>query len=401
VAGIEDSSLAVVMGQAASPEDTNSPLLGFACHDGRESLVLGLRADGTIAHVSEVPSGLECGCTCPGCGARLVARKGAKQDHHFGHVGAEDGTPCRTGPETALHRFAKEVLERRLKLTLPRLEIGVGRERWVGYEGGSYGFDGAVLEHKLGEIVPDVIVRKGRRDLLVEFAVTHPCEETKLARIARMDVSAIEVDLSRVPRDIDREGIENAILDAAPRRWLHNPKLREGVAKLEALRNQRERRLRQAYERACREVATMRTVCLPYDRIVADGLERAVGIEVAGLGCFSVPPRDWQSLALSAALDMAASGGSRIIQLHDALKRIKDRKWLHRRYGRTSDEEAEILRGCEVPYASPAEALTQWAFALSRMGILLPVAGGERWTLWHEVVETVRASRLQRGVSRT
>jgi len=385
------------MGQAASQANANAPLSGFACHDGRESLVLGLREDGTIAHVSEVPSGLECGCTCPGCGARLVARKGAKQDHHFGHAGAEDGTPCRTGPETALHRFAKEVLERRLELTLPRLELDDGREKWVGYEGGSYGFDGAVLEHRLGEIVPDVIVRKGRRDLLVEFAVTHPCEETKLARIARMDVSAIEVDLSRVPRDIDRVGIENAILDAAPRRWLHNPKLREGVAKLEALRDQRERRLRQAYARACREVATMRTVCLPYDRIVADGLEGAVGIEVAGMGCFSVPPRDWQSLTLSFVVDMALSGGSRTIVAHDALRRIKERKWLHRRFGRLPDEEADILRRGGEQFATPAEAFAEWAFALSRMGILVPVGGGtETWALWHEIVETVRLSRRQR-----
>jgi hypothetical protein len=54
------------------------PLTEFACRDGRESLVFGERADGTMAHVSEVSSGLECNCVCPGCGTRLVARKGDK-----------------------------------------------------------------------------------------------------------------------------------------------------------------------------------------------------------------------------------------------------------------------------------------------------------------------------------
>ena len=88
------------------------PLTGFACRDGRESLVFGERADGTMAYIAEVSPGLECNCVCPGCGTRLVACKGNKQDHHFGHYGVGDRRPCQTGPETALHKFAKEVLTR-------------------------------------------------------------------------------------------------------------------------------------------------------------------------------------------------------------------------------------------------------------------------------------------------
>ena len=130
------------------------PLTAFACRDRRESLVFGERADGTIAHISEVASGLECNCVCPGCGTRLIARKGNKQDHHFGHYGTEDGRPCQTGPETALHKFAKEVLAHRLELELPPLAMGEGHGKWVRYPGGRYGFDAALLENRLGEIVP-------------------------------------------------------------------------------------------------------------------------------------------------------------------------------------------------------------------------------------------------------
>jgi hypothetical protein len=383
------------MERPEAPRHRRPALDGFACRDGRESLVLGLRADGTIAHVSEVPSGLDCGCTCPGCGTRLVARKGHKQDHHFGHVGPDDGAPCATGPETALHRFAKEVLERRLELVLPRLELDDGRERWVGYEGGRYGFDAAVLEHRLGGIVPDVIARRGGRDLLVEFAVTHPCDEVKVARIAGMDVSAIEIDLSRLPRDVDRTGIEEAILAHAPRRWLHNPKLREGVAELGRMREAREQGLRQLYARACRQVASMRTVCLAYDRIEADGLAGAVGLDVPGIGCFTVPPRDWQSVTLAAAIDMAVSGGSRVISLPDALRRIKERRWLHRRFARLTDDEMEVIRADGTPFEPPTGALAAWAFALSREGILVPTVGG-RWIIAHEVVEAAREARHRR-----
>src|SRR3712207_4094896 len=127
------------------------PRTGFAHGDGRESLVFGERPDGTIVHISEVASGLGCTCVCPGCGTRLVARKGDRKDHHLGHHGFRDGRPCGTGPKTPLHKFAKEVLARRLELDLPPLTIGEGRSKWVGYPGGSYGFDAALLESRLGE----------------------------------------------------------------------------------------------------------------------------------------------------------------------------------------------------------------------------------------------------------
>ena len=40
---------------------------------------------GEMVAVDEVPSGLGCGCKCPSCDGRLVARKGQINVHHFGH----------------------------------------------------------------------------------------------------------------------------------------------------------------------------------------------------------------------------------------------------------------------------------------------------------------------------
>lgn len=40
---------------------------------------------GEMVAVDEVPSGLGCGCKCPSCDGRLVARKGQINAHHFGH----------------------------------------------------------------------------------------------------------------------------------------------------------------------------------------------------------------------------------------------------------------------------------------------------------------------------
>ena len=32
--------------------------------------------DGVITHISKVESGLACGCVCPACGEKLIAKKG-------------------------------------------------------------------------------------------------------------------------------------------------------------------------------------------------------------------------------------------------------------------------------------------------------------------------------------
>jgi hypothetical protein len=376
------------------------PPTGFAHRDGRESLVFGERPDGTIVHISEVASGLGCTCVCPGCGTRLVARKGDRKDHHFGHHGVKAGRPCRTGPETALHKFAKEVLARRLELGLPPLTIGQDRSKRVGYPGGSYGFDAALLESRLGEIVPDVIVRKGERHLLVEFRVTHACDGAKIARIVAMDAAAIEIDLSRLPRDTSRADLEAAILTTAPRKWLHNPKLR--AAEIDLDRRGRERDtilaraaipLRRIYLAACAEVRSMQTSCVAYDRIVDRHLPHAVGIEVPGIGCFTVPPRDWQAVILADAVESAASGGRPLITVAGALQKIRQRGWLRARFSRLTDSEAAAIRSDGTPFDHPADAIAAWASTLARLGILLPAGAGDRWIVWQRTVGQIRKRR--------
>jgi len=237
-------------GRSKSSETEASPLSGFACRNGQPSLVFGQRADGSIAHISEVPRGKECGCVCPACGIPLVARQGQVRDHHFGHLGAQDGRPCSTGPETALHMFAKELLARELRLTLPPVQLEDGGETWSKSPGGNYTFDRAILEHRLGNIIPDVIVTREGRDLIVEFAVTNECGPEKIARIQELDLAAVEIRLSDLRADVSKEEVEKGILDTCRRKWLHNPLFREGAAALDARRAERDRRLAELAARA-------------------------------------------------------------------------------------------------------------------------------------------------------
>lgn len=63
--------------------------------------------DNSLVHISEVESGLQCGCKCPACGETLIARKGDKVIHHFAHKSTVE---CEFGYQTSLHLAAKKVI---------------------------------------------------------------------------------------------------------------------------------------------------------------------------------------------------------------------------------------------------------------------------------------------------
>ncbi|GJE52352.1 hypothetical protein GOFOIKOB_5423 [Methylobacterium tardum] len=362
-----------------------------------EGLVFGVRADGTLAHISEVGSGLACGCRCPRCGTPLVARRGDRVQHHFGHHGAAGERSCHGGPETALHRFAKELLASKLTLALPPvLRDG---ERQPLHPGGPYRFDSALLEHRLGTIVPDVIVRRADRDLLVEFQVTHACGPDKIAGIANLGLAAVEIDLSGLLQSAGRRDLEDAILFRSPRRWLHNPKLqRVSAALAEAVdRPVRPDRtsaaLERAYAAACREVRAMPVAGLAPARIEADGLSHAIGLEVAGFGCFSVSPRDWQALILMSALDRALVRGPGAVKVETALRQVRERGWVRRRFSRLQPAEVASLRTASSSFALPDMAIAAWATALSLQGLLIPSGRRNEWIIRRETLHSARDAR--------
>jgi hypothetical protein len=372
---------------------------------GDSSLAFGEMPDGAIVHISEVASGLACGCRCPGCGAPLVARRGERLDHHFGHYGSADGFGCTTGSETALHKFAKECLARRLELVLPGWQEAEGAGG-KSYPGGALRIDEAVLEHRLGGIVPDVIARRGGRDLLVEFRVTHPCDAAKIAKLVKLNVAAVEIDLSLAPRDVSRSGLEEAILKEAPRRWLHNPRMltraprpaRVDLPRRSAAVNAVS--LARTYRAAHAEARTSRSITMAAGRLATD-FPQAVGMAVPGIGCFTVSPSDWQAAILERMNDRALLGGRPVITPADALRQLKQRGWLRSRFARLTTADAQALKQLEPSFSPSAEAISAWMRAAAHAGILIPAGGAERWTLWPNVMSMVRDERRNRSAMGT
>lgn len=210
-------------------------------------LAYGQRADGTIAHISEVPPGLACRCICPGCGVDLVARKGDSKEHHFAH---RSSAQCAHALESALHKLAKEVLHERREILLPEVSATREGRTLVTHPADVHRFDDAVLEQHLDAIVPDVIVRKGAHRLLVEMFVTHRCGPEKIELIRRMGLSCVEIDLRQISRRATRMEVERALLADAGRYWLNNPKLEQAATTLEGQIEQEREEARRAAQAA-------------------------------------------------------------------------------------------------------------------------------------------------------
>jgi hypothetical protein len=78
-------------------------------------LLYGFR-EGKFLSVHEVQRGLDCGCICPSCGSRLVAKKGLDHSEHFSHFDQQGSIGCL---ETLLHQRAKQLLMVEKKIMLP------------------------------------------------------------------------------------------------------------------------------------------------------------------------------------------------------------------------------------------------------------------------------------------
>lgn len=188
-------------------------------------LVYALNADGKLTHISEVDRGKACECRCPVCNEKLIARKGTIRVNHFAHV---SGTECKYGLQSSIHYLAKEIIEENKSLWLPAVsythmdESGRLHPNTILFSEGLYYVDEVKLEKKYDEYIPDVILYKNNHVLIVEIYVTHKVDDKKLEKIRKSKISVIEIDLSKVTRQIDKETLRRIINSGQHTYWLYN-----------------------------------------------------------------------------------------------------------------------------------------------------------------------------------
>lgn len=245
---------------------------------------LGVRADGSVVHITEIDPdtqrGLACGCVCADCGDQLVARVGRVRQRHFAHHSAHE---CVAADESALHLFAKELFTRHHRLKVPEARVWLDAEtmqkvrRRPLTEHHSHEFlrdevsqhvadacyveyDEAVLEQTAdNRRRPDITLTRSDdgTPLLVEVRVTHAVDEEKEAALKALGTPCLEIDLSahHVGLDaFDRDGIEQLLIDGvAEKDWICIPDEATHFAALKERVEEEEAYYRRAEERERRK----------------------------------------------------------------------------------------------------------------------------------------------------
>lgn len=186
--------------------------------------------DGRMYAPEEVPSGLACNCTCVGCGAALVAKKGEKKRWHFAHHGVEIGESC---AESAIHAAAKQVLLESNWLRTPAMRVAVSSctksgaeitESSLLAEERDVRFERSSPEVWETNIRPDVIGYRGERRLLVEMYFRHKVDVDKKAKLAKLGLPSIEIDLTDLDVSSGFKAIEERVLHTTDyKSWLYFP----------------------------------------------------------------------------------------------------------------------------------------------------------------------------------
>lgn len=340
--------------------------------------------DGRLLHVSQVPSGLACGCACPGCGAPVVARKGDNRAAHFGHRSGAAGQTCAGAYETMLHRLAKQVIADQGALGLPSVVAAHGERRRLLRPAVVFRPDAVVVEAAMDGMRPDILARKGGHELLVEVAVTHFCGPAKVALIREGGLAAVEIDLSKLPHDPAPEDIEAAVLRTAPRAWLYN-RLAEAATEQMRLAAERQEQARQhrreqalnglvrALEQVASAPAAAPAPAWMLTRVQEAGLGGIVGLAFAGGGCFRVTAEHWQSASLLRfVVDRTAAFGEEEIDTFLRQSRMLRPSFEALPYGFTWAEVGARSPGLLRPVAVVAEYLR----ALGAMGLVRHGRGG-------------------------
>ena len=179
--------------------------------------------DGNIVSIDDVPSGKNCGCVCPACGDELIARKGEKRMHHFAHRSNED---CEYGYESSLHLAAKDILSRSEKMVIPPVYVEFpqsGKPKELISKEREISIDDVELEKRFDDIIPDIVVYSGDKYFFIEIYVTHPIDDEKLKKLKENNISTIEIDLSKIKRDISVEELSDILLKSSDRKsWKYN-----------------------------------------------------------------------------------------------------------------------------------------------------------------------------------
>lgn len=229
-------------------------------------LTYGKNQEGRLVHIENVPSGLECNCVCPECGAKLIARKGKTRQKHFAHA---NGTDCAGARMTALHMLAQQIIQEEKKIRTPHFkEYFEDKSKIIEFS--SVGLE---VRFKTQEVDrrPDCVgtIQNGDKttEVWIEIKVTHEVDEEKLNDIKHLGAICMEINLSGLlDTDYTIETIREALFNnIGNKKWINYPQLfkKNANAKAEKERKEAEKNQKQLDELA-RERTKLEEIIHPW-----------------------------------------------------------------------------------------------------------------------------------------
>lgn len=195
-----------------------------------ELLQYALNENNELVHIKQVDKGLACNCVCPACHERLIAKKGEVRQLHFAHFTKHE---CKYAVQTSIHMLAKNIIANGCKIGLPDKSVNECSEKHKDLitQKSSEPYllepDDVFLEQRTGDIIPDIVVKKGEKVLLVEIYVTHKVDAVKLKKIKELNLPTIEIKFNGLDREITEDELSETIQNGKRTYWVFNPKYEE------------------------------------------------------------------------------------------------------------------------------------------------------------------------------
>lgn len=98
-----------------------------------------------------------------------------------------------------------------------------GKPKELISKGREISIDDVELEKRFDDIIPDIVVDSGDKYFFIEIYVTHPIDDEKLKKLKEKKISTIEIDLSKIKREISVEELSDILLNSSPQKsWKYH-----------------------------------------------------------------------------------------------------------------------------------------------------------------------------------
>ena len=169
-------------------------------------------AEGRMVHVDDVPRGLQCGCVCPNCHERLVARHGDVKEHGFAHHCNTRKANLIICYQVIMYKLAEHILQTQKRIHAPSY-FGIFKERDIV-------FKDVRIDSRYERVdkQPDVIaITHNNKQYLIEFVFQYKVQHKQT--LDYKNLNCLEVDLSNQTLETLEQFLIKSVED---RKWLNN-----------------------------------------------------------------------------------------------------------------------------------------------------------------------------------